>query len=208
MAAVVSASPTPSVSVWLAQLQGGDHAAAQPLWERYFQQLVRLARRKLGDAPRRLADEEDVALSAFNSFCRAAEAGRFPRLDDRDNLWRLLATITERKASDHRKHAFRLKRGAGKVRGESVFGRPDGSSNEGIHAAEDVGPTPEEAALLAEELSRLLSQLDDSSLVEVALLKLEGWSNEEIAMRLDRTSRSIERKLQRIRLYWSRDAEP
>ena len=61
-----------SVTHWINLLKAGEHAAAQPLWERYFPRLVMLARRKLQDGPRRAADEEDVALSAFNSFCAAA----------------------------------------------------------------------------------------------------------------------------------------
>src|SRR5206468_6738159 len=87
-----------SVSQWLCLLRDGDSAAAQRLWELYFHRLVGLARVKLQGRPRRAADEEDVALSAFASFCRNAEAGRFPQLADRDDLWRLLVTLTERKA--------------------------------------------------------------------------------------------------------------
>jgi len=70
-----------SVSHWIGQLKAGNHAAAQELWEDYFQRLVRLARRKLRGRSRRAADEEDVALSAFDSFCRGAALGRFPRLE-------------------------------------------------------------------------------------------------------------------------------
>src|SRR5262249_37281756 len=58
-----------SVSHWIGQLKAGDHAAAQELWNNYFHRLVGLARKKLEGAPRRAADEEDVALSAFTSFC-------------------------------------------------------------------------------------------------------------------------------------------
>jgi hypothetical protein len=87
-----------SVTGWLDQLKAGDPLAAQKLWERYFRRLVGLARKKLQGARRGAADEEDVALSAFDSFCRGAEQGRFPRLDDRDNLWRLLMLLTARKA--------------------------------------------------------------------------------------------------------------
>jgi hypothetical protein len=82
-----------SVTRWFGQLQAGDQAAAQQLWERYFRRLVGLARLKLRDAPCRSADEEDVALSAFDSFCRNAERGRFPQLADRNNLWRLLVVL-------------------------------------------------------------------------------------------------------------------
>src|SRR5262245_10222034 len=100
-----------SVTRWLAPLQHGDPAAVQQLWQRYFFQLVSLARKKLAGAPRRVADEEDVALSAFDSFCRNAEQGRFPDLTDRDCLWRLLVMLTVRKAAHLRRDQTRLKRG-------------------------------------------------------------------------------------------------
>jgi ECF sigma factor len=60
-----------SVTCWLGDLKGGDLAAAQPLWERYFSRLVGVARGKLKKVRRTSAgeDEEDAALSAFNSFC-------------------------------------------------------------------------------------------------------------------------------------------
>src|SRR4051794_12636924 len=89
-----------SVSRWIGELKGGDPAAAQPLWDRYYARLVRLARVKLRRSrPRGAeADEEDAALSAFESFCTGMARGRFPQLADRDDLWRLLVVITARKA--------------------------------------------------------------------------------------------------------------
>src|SRR5437016_2985516 len=95
-------------------LKRGDRTAAQPLWDRYFQRLVELARARLRVAPRRLADEEDVALSAFESFYRRAEAGQFPRLDDRDDLWQVLFVITVRKAIDLIHREGRRTRGGGR----------------------------------------------------------------------------------------------
>ena len=84
----------PSVSIWMQQMKAGDSGrAVQKLWERYFQRSS-VWRVKLGKMPRRVADEEDVALSAFDSFCQGVAGGRFPQLDDRDNLWRILVTIT------------------------------------------------------------------------------------------------------------------
>src|SRR5262245_52761589 len=85
-----------SITGWLGRVAAGDRPAAERLWQRYFHRLVGLARARLRDAPRRAADEEDVALSAFDSFCRGAERGRFPDLADRDGLWALLMTITAR----------------------------------------------------------------------------------------------------------------
>src|SRR3954452_19706131 len=107
-----------SVTHWIQALRGGDPGAAQKLWERYFPRLVGLARARLQGARRRAEDEEDVALSAFDSFCRGAREGRFPRLADRNDLWRLLVVLTARKAVDLLQREGRLKRGP--VRGESA----------------------------------------------------------------------------------------
>src|ERR1051326_5991770 len=88
-----------SITAWIGQLKAGRKDAAQPVWERYFQRLAGLACKKLGSS-RRATDEEDVALSAIHSFFLGAKKGRFPQLEDRDDLWKLLVTITERKALD------------------------------------------------------------------------------------------------------------
>ena len=88
-----------TISQWLDQLKQGDDKAVQELWDRFQFRQMGLARKLLGDAPRAAADEEDVALSAFNSFCIRAAEGKFPVLEDRDDLWKILATITVRKAS-------------------------------------------------------------------------------------------------------------
>jgi len=103
-----------SVTVWIASLKVGDADAAEKLWQRYFETLVRLARDRLRGAPRTVADEEDAALNAFDSFVRGAARGRYPRLHDRDDLWRLLVVITERKASYQARRERRQKRGGGK----------------------------------------------------------------------------------------------
>ena len=102
-----------SVTRWVTALKDGDVAAAQPLWERYYRRLVGLAREKLDAARRRAADEEDVVQSAFHSFFQGVAKGRFPQLDDRDNLWRLLVVITARKALDQLAHDHALRRGGG-----------------------------------------------------------------------------------------------
>ena len=89
-------APDGSVTHWVRLLQQGHHEAAQPLWQRYFARLIGLAQKKLGGRSLAVADAEDVALSAFHSLCRGAERGRFPQLQDRDNLWKVLVVITAR----------------------------------------------------------------------------------------------------------------
>src|SRR5207249_7754782 len=125
----------------------------------YFQRLVALARQKLRRAPRGMADEEDVALSAFDSFCRGAEHGRFPQLHDRDDLWHLLLVITERKAIDLVNHERRAKRGGGRVQHEVSLGG-DSTSTPALDRVPNPEPTPELAAQLAEECRILLDALN------------------------------------------------
>jgi DNA-directed RNA polymerase specialized sigma24 family protein len=185
-----------SVTVWLGPLQAGDPAAVQHLWERYFDRMVGLARERLQSAPRRAADEEDVALSAFNSFCRAVQAGRFPRLDDRDSLWRLLMTLTARKACHLVRDETRLKRG-GAAGGPA---RPaDEATLEQVLSRE---PDPQLAAEVAEQCEALLQRLGDGELRQIALWRMEGYTAEEIAGRLGCAARSVRRKLQLIRTLW------
>src|SRR5688572_21159617 len=102
-------TPEGEVTVWLQQCKGGDPDAVQELWQRYFAKLVGLARKHLHGAARQGRDEEDVALSAFKSFCQGAGAGRFPRLDDRHDLWQVLVMITRRKAADQANAVNRAK---------------------------------------------------------------------------------------------------
>jgi DNA-directed RNA polymerase specialized sigma24 family protein len=188
--------PSDPITVWLGQLQAGDPAAARPLWDKYFHRLVGLARGRLRDAPRRAADEEDVALSAFDSFCRNAEAGRFPDLTDRDSLWRLLAAFTLRKAAHHLRDAGRLKRGGGAA--------PDDRSGimEEVLTRE---PDPALAAEFAEECERLLGLLGDPDLRRIAVLRMDGHSVEEVAAKVGCAPRSVKRKLQLIRSIWERE---
>lgn len=195
------------VTAWIRQLAKGDEQAVQEIWNQYYDRLVRLARRKLLDGNRRVADEEDVALSAFNSFCENAAAGRYPLLRDQSDLWRLLVTITARRAARQQRLAGRKKRGGGNVRGESVFlGQRDEADKAGIGQVLGDSPTPEMAALAAEECERLLGLLSDDSLRQVAQLKLEGFTNEEIAEKLQCAPRTIERKLNKIREDWQSKA--
>jgi DNA-directed RNA polymerase specialized sigma24 family protein len=193
-----------SVRQWISRLQTGDPAAAQRLWELYFARLVGLVRAKLQGLARRAADEEDVALSAFDSFCQGAAAGRYPQLSDADNLWPLLVLIATRKACDLAQHQRRQKRGGGKVQGESgVTGPgPDGRAKGGFDQFPGEEPAPEMVAQVAEEYRRLLDLLGDEQLRAVAQWKMEGYTNEEIAAKLGCVLRTVERKLRAIRSIW------
>lgn len=195
-----------SVTAWIADLKAGEAGAAEQLWERYFHRLVGFARRKLASSARRVADEEDVALSAFKSLCLGAADGRFPQLCDRDNLWPLLVVLTSHKAQDLVKSERRLKRGGGGiVRTEAS--RPAIKGNAaGLEEVLSREPSPEFATLMAEHCESLLHQLDPQHR-NIAELKLEGHSNHEIAERLHCGLRTVERRLELIRRVWQEAGE-
>ncbi len=184
-----------SITHWIGQvIEGGEATAEQKLWDQYFSRLVALANQKLLDLPPHLRDEEDVALSAMNSFFTRAKQDGFSRLHDRTDLWQLLAKITVRKAVHRRRKTNARKRGGG-------------SSTRNAEFAQDVQnlaakePTPDMLAAINEECQRLMSALDDG-LRPVARMKLEGYTNREIAEQLGRVERTVERKLERIRTAW------
>jgi len=192
-----------SVTPGIGQLKQGDAAAAEKLWQRYFQQLVGLARAKLRHARRGMADEEDAALSAFDTFCRRAREDKFPELSDRDNLWPLLVKITARKALNMIQHEGRKKRGGGEPGGRPVVFPADEAWIEQMIGSE---PTPEFAAQTVEEFQHLLDRLPNDELRSVALGQMEGYSNDEIAQKLGCAARTIVRRLQVIGSLWSQEA--
>jgi DNA-directed RNA polymerase specialized sigma24 family protein len=200
-----------SVTLWINDLKAGNPEALEPLWRRYFERLVLLARQRL-QASRRCpscADEEDAALSALNSLWDRASGGQLPDLTGRDELWRLLVVITARKAIRLVEREHRRKRGGGRLVNEAALvlagaGKGDGD-HEGLAGVIGREPTPEFAALVAEESRRRLDALGDETLRQVALWRMEGYSNNEIAARLGCVVRTVERKLEVIRKLWQRE---
>jgi DNA-directed RNA polymerase specialized sigma24 family protein len=187
---------TSSITHWILQIQAGNRDAAQPIWERYYSELVGIARRQLYSAPRTAADEEDVLVSVFDSFFRGAALGRFPDLADRNNLWRILVVITIRKAIDRARHERRQKR----LAVDHDFG-----DTERVVLDDLIGnsPTPELCAITTETCRELLQRLTDDKLRTIAIWKMEGYTGNEIAAKMGCSSRTIERKLGRIRRQWA-----
>lgn len=180
-----------SVTLLLNRLAHGDESAFDSLWSRYFGRIVGVAREKLRRLAVRAADEEDVALSAFHQFYRAASDRRFAQLDNRDDLWRVLVLLTARKAVDYHKHQARSKRMIDPIsHAETASNRAD----------------PAVATLLADECRRMLETLPGDGTRTIAQLKLDGFSNEEIAARLGCTVRTVGRRLVLIRSLLKHDA--
>lgn len=188
-----------SVTFWLENLKAGDRdEAVAKLWERYFEHLVKRARDHLRGR-RVINDGEDVALMAFDRFVQAVAAGRFPRLNDREDLWQVLLMLTSRIASNAARDERREKRGGGIV--QSITPVSDSGSS-GLPVASSE-PDPADAAAMAEAGEEMLAALKDPLLRQIAILALEGYTNMEIAEKIERVVSTVERKLNRIREIWT-----
>ena len=186
----------PNVSHWIDQVKEGDSLAAHQLWHHYYDRLVRAARQNLRGRQGGLADEEDIVASVFESFYRAAEKGRFPDLAGRDDLWRLLLRMSARKIVDKQRFDHRQRRGAGaKVQS---LDQPGGEDQAVIQVIGNE-PTPEMVLMMTESFQELIRHLGDGQLREIAVGKMEGHSNADLAERLQCSERTIERRLHLIR---------
>ncbi len=197
----MSQPDTSSVTAWLPALKAGDNDAAQQLWEAYYQRLIYFARARLRDVPKRDFDEDDVVLSAFNSFYHRAGRSAFPQLNDRQDLWALLVTITARKILQKQRSQMAQRRGGGRQPVASAADHPE----KHLQALNEIigrEPTPEFAAELAERVDELLRELGQADLQQIAIAKMEGYATHEIAQQIGLTERTVRRKLKVIATLW------
>ncbi|MCA9111829.1 MAG: hypothetical protein KDA52_17890 [Planctomycetaceae bacterium] len=193
-----------SVSEWLRQLEEDDSQAAQKLWDRYYSRLVALADPRSRDLAKGGADPEDVAVSVMESLWRGARAGRLQDVKTRDELWWLLLALTKRKIIDHHRNYTAQKRGGHVV----ISSLGDGNSR--CYQFEEIVSvelSPSYLAALEEEFSRLLALLRDDQLRQIAVHRVEGYTNDEICELLSVSASTITRKLRLIRSTWAREIE-
>jgi RNA polymerase sigma factor (sigma-70 family) len=178
---------------WIDKLQTGDNAAAEDLWQRYYQRLVKIAYQRLSGSSKTMADEEDVVVSAFKSFFRAMEENRTPKLQSEDEIWRLLVTLTARKAIKQVRYESRDKR----------QGEAGKSQHDSVPVEELIGtePSPEFVLAITDEYRQLNERLLDDEMRLIAFRKMEGYSNAEIAQELNTNLRTVQRRLAVIRSF-------
>lgn len=185
-----------SVTIWLAELKVGNEVAAEKIWERYFAKLVNLARLKIGGTSRSEGDEEDVVATAMHNLWNGVQNGKFPRLNDRNDLWQILLMLTDRRATDLVRKS--MQRGRHEISVEQL-GSHENSGSIQQHEIACLEPSPEFAAQLIDDLNFTLEKLQDATLRQVALWKLAGDTNFDIAEKLGCVERTVERKLRLIR---------
>lgn len=193
-----------SVTRWIHDAKGGCNSAATKLFARYQHRLTRLARVKMAGGPRGIADEDDIVVDAFQSFLRRTRIGSYEQIRDRDGLWRLLATMTVHKALNQIRDE-RRKSGGGRVWSTADAGLDARELDATLNQLAGKQPGPELRIMMAESLDRLLGLLGDDELRRIAIGKLEGYSNEEIAAAIQRSVPTVERRLRLIRDTWQEE---
>ena len=175
------------VDLWRA----GDQNAARQLFDRYVDQLVGLARRRISQRLASRIDAEDIVQSVFRTFFNRARAGQFT-VEDPDDLCKLLARITVHKTLRQVAFHKRGKRDAGMDMGQSDI------SQEMLLTLLGGEPSPEETSAFLDQLEHFLDKLapEDRKVLE---MRMEGYNNVEIAEKLGVTDRTIRRLMERIR---------
>lgn len=193
------------VTLWLDGLRNVDDVAAGKLWNHFAQRLYVLARDKLRPDTRRVYDEEDVVLSAFHSFCAGVMAGRFPDLQDREGLWRLLISITARKVSHRHRFDHQQRRDVRRHHAPTSISEAEvGTSQWKLDHLPSCEPSPEFSTEFIDVCDHLMKSLADPDLQWVAALRIEGFQDAEIATQLGCSRSTVQRRLEIIRRNWQR----
>ena len=178
---------------WLIEgLRNGDRDALAAFCQQYGDALRRIADRKLPNAVRRRIDPEDVVQSVCRTFFRRANEGEF-HLGSSGELWRLLCAITLTKVHEQTRFHLRQKRGVN--RESEPEPRPDEDSV--IHQPAAAEPSPAHAAQFADQFQQLLQQLEPNE-QRIVDLKLQEFTNEQIAEQLQCSERTVRRILKRV----------
>ena len=167
----------------LQRCRQGDNSAANELWLRYAAKLCRLSERHLSQRLAVRVDGEDVVQSVFRSFLLRAQRGEF-RIDDSSQLWRLLVTITLQKTREAgRRHTAAQRDVAREL-----------ALDEELLTAVSGEPSPEEAIVLADQVSALLDGLTPWH-AQVLEARLAGDTPTEIAARQATSRQAVFRAL-------------
>lgn len=192
----------------LVDLKAGRGTAIEKIWQRYFTQIVQVARHRLGDFPRRVEDEEDVAVSVFRRICEMADHDQLNQLRNGEDLWALLTVITAGKVLDLIDRQTAAKRGGGAVRGESALRKTKSESGKdgGLNLIPDESLSPEAKAAVEEEVERLFNLLPDAETRQIAELLMQGQSKKSIADEMQISRTGVYVKIGRIWSAWRSEA--
>jgi DNA-directed RNA polymerase specialized sigma24 family protein len=195
----------PAVDERPARFPVEDEAFIEELWKQYYVRLKKAVASRVTAIRRPVANDSEIALSAFQSFVERARAGQFPDLADEDEMWRLLRTIAIRKANDLRKHLRAKKRGGDRT----IFGQADLECDDqrylGLDRIVASVDSPAWDVEVLELFNRLMAKLPDDRHRDAILLKLQGAPVVMISECLKTSTRTVQRLLKQIEQQWQEE---
>jgi RNA polymerase sigma-70 factor (ECF subfamily) len=183
-------SATPSFAQLMDRLRAGDDDAATQVFRRFSRALIRLARQHLDSRVRQKCDPEDVVQSVYRSFFARCRDGQFD-FPAWDGLWGVLSLMTIRKCANRARYVRTARRDPEREVG--LEGRPGDLAWQ----PPDRQPTPAEATMLTDLVTRLMRDLDERER-HMLSLSLQGYTVQEISPQVRRSERTVERLLGRV----------
>ncbi len=197
-----SEMPNGSVSGWISKMRQGDSIAINKLVSRYFGKISAFAENKLRRGIRVTDDGEDIAISVLQTITRYTAEGRYPNLQDRDDLWLLMIVIAQHAVVDRQRTVMKR---------VPMYTMTDILETYNCNLDEFLGKEDSEAKAMEifECWEKLLKSLPDDPSRDVAKLKLEGHSNRQISEILQSAPRTVDRKVNTIAKQWQeQNSEP
>ncbi len=177
----------------VARLEQGDEDAAEEVYQRYANGLIRMAHSHLDQRMRQKFDAEDVLQSVFRSFFQRQVSNPF-QLEDWDSLWNLLIRITLNKCGRRIEFYRAAKRSVQQETNEQPL---DPESRDALLCLTRE-PTPDEAAMLSDTIDKITGPLSDLER-QVFEQTLQGYTATEIGEQVNRSSRHVRRILDQLR---------
>jgi hypothetical protein len=178
----------------------------EALWSLYYERLKDVVRGRVHSIKRPVANESEIALSAFHSLVQYLRAKDQPELPNQNEIWYLLKRIAFRKASRTKKHLLAKRRG-----GECVTFPGAGLDNQltshNGSSSNNKTAIPVAAEIEAEDwFNALIKKLPDEKHRNLIYLKLEGYTFCEIAEILQMSTRTARRIAAKIQANWQQEA--
>lgn len=193
-----------SVTGWIALIREGHPESLDSFSKRYFSKIRDLAKSKLSKP-----DSEEVANDVLAALTRSIAGGKYPDLHDRNSLWFLILKITQRRVIALTRREKAQKR----IPSESI----QANHSENLVSVESLADyeveldqviashTTEAAWIeISDCWEELLRCLPDDDCRKIAQLKLQSYSNREIAMMMAFTPSKVDRKVRLIQDEWMR----
>jgi RNA polymerase sigma factor (sigma-70 family) len=193
------------------KIASGDRIALDELVHRYNWKMVRMADRYMRRLRTHLVtcDAEDAVNDTLVKLYRRAIDGELPCVESSIEFWKMFFSMLMdeiRGALDRDAATKRGGPGARRSRDQSRLGgnsRPwrEGFSLDDLSADQiyELLPRSQDLALIRLETEEFLQHLDDPLTGKIAVLRLQSYTNEQIAELLELNERTIERKLVAIR---------